>query len=164
MIDLNRLRHFVVVAEAGSYAEAAAQLHLSQPALSRSIQALERQYGAAFFDRGRSGATLTPFGRQFLARAQDLLSLFGEYPDVRLTAILGTPDELARHLLDGDIEFFISRRDHTTVYERVHADSIGEARACFLVREGHPLLGSETVPVAALAPYHGSRRRRGTPR
>jgi DNA-binding transcriptional LysR family regulator len=192
MIDLNRLRHFVVVAEAGSYAEAAAELHLSQPALSRSIQALERQYGVLFFDRGRSGATLTPFGRQFLARAQDLLSnaeslehaieaasagisgtvtlgispnaaaallprlllsLFGEYPDIRLTAVLGTPDELARHLLDGDIEFFISRRDPTTVYERVHTESIGEARACFLVREGHPLLGSETVTVTALAPY-----------
>ena len=192
MIDLSRLRHFVVVAEAGSYVQAAEELHLSQPALSRSIQALERQYGAAFFDRGRAGVTLTPFGRQFLVRAQDLLSnaeslehaikaasagisgtvslgvspnaanvllpsllpaLFSDYPDIRLTAVLGTPGTLARRLLDGEIEFFISRHDPGTVYERIRSEPIGEARPCFLVREGHPLLGTDPVPATALAPY-----------
>jgi DNA-binding transcriptional LysR family regulator len=192
MIDLSRLRHFVVVAEAGSYVQAAEELRLSQPALSRSIQALERQYGATFFDRGRTGVTLTPFGRQFLVRAQDLLSnaeslehaieaasagisgtvslgvspnaanvllpslllsLFSDYPDIRLTAVLGTPGTLARRLLDGEIEFFISRHDPDLAYERIQSEPIGEARACFLVREGHPLLGMDPLPVTALAPY-----------
>lgn len=73
MPDLNRLRHAVAIAKEGSYSAAATAIPLSQPALTRSIQALEREYGITLFDRGKTGTRLTPEGAQFVAQAERLL-------------------------------------------------------------------------------------------
>ncbi|MFV2178576.1 LysR family transcriptional regulator [Actinomadura sp. LOL_016] len=73
LISLNKLHHFVVLARAESYVHAAERLHLSQPALSRSIQALERECGVTLFDRSRAGVSLTAVGHQLLTRAEDLI-------------------------------------------------------------------------------------------
>jgi DNA-binding transcriptional LysR family regulator len=72
--DLRLLRHARALAELGSFARAAQTQHLSQPALSRSIQALEQRVGAKLFERTRHGATLTDVGRLFMEQAWDLLS------------------------------------------------------------------------------------------
>ena len=72
--DLRLLRHARALAEEGSFARAARALHLTQPALSRSIQVLERRVGVALFERNRTGVELTEAGRSFLAQAVDLLS------------------------------------------------------------------------------------------
>jgi DNA-binding transcriptional LysR family regulator len=75
--DLRKLRHAVVLAEVGSYARASAQLHLSQSALSRSIQALEQELGLMLFDRSRraaGGVRPTRAGAEILARATALLT------------------------------------------------------------------------------------------
>lgn len=71
--ELRRLRHAVVLGEAGSYRRAAEQLHLTQSALSRSVQALEDELGIRLFDRGRAGVHPTIAGRAFLERAVALL-------------------------------------------------------------------------------------------
>jgi DNA-binding transcriptional LysR family regulator len=73
VLDLYKLQYFVVVAKTGSFRQAAEQLHLSQPALSRSIQALERRYGVMLLDRSRTGVYLTAVGQQLLARAEELI-------------------------------------------------------------------------------------------
>lgn len=52
---------------------AARRVHLSQPALSRQIQAIEEELGVALFDRVRQRLHLTPAGRYFLGRARQLL-------------------------------------------------------------------------------------------
>lgn len=75
MIDLYKLSHFVAVARAGSYVIAAEELHLSQPALSRSIQALEGQLGMKLLDRSRAGVHATAVGMHFLGQADDLLNM-----------------------------------------------------------------------------------------
>ena len=72
-LDLRQLRHFVEVARCGNYAQAAVSLGLSQPTLTRSVQALERQLGARLLDRGRQGAEPTPVGQELLHRARALL-------------------------------------------------------------------------------------------
>ena len=54
-MDTRHIRHFMALVECGSFARASEVVHLSQPALSRSIQELERQLGARLFDRGRFG-------------------------------------------------------------------------------------------------------------
>lgn len=72
-LDLRQLRHFVEVAKCRNYAQAAHSLGLSQPTLSRSVQALERQLGTRLLDRGRRGAELTAVGRLLLERARGLL-------------------------------------------------------------------------------------------
>jgi DNA-binding transcriptional LysR family regulator len=72
-LDLRQLRHFVEVVRHRNYAQAAQSLGLSQPTLSRSVQALERQLGTRLLDRGRRGAELTPVGRLLFERARELL-------------------------------------------------------------------------------------------
>lgn len=73
-VTLVQLRHFVAVADLGSYAQASASLFLTQPALTRSIQALEQELGSALFDRLGRGIALTPFGQEVLERARRLIS------------------------------------------------------------------------------------------
>ncbi|WP_236791906.1 LysR family transcriptional regulator [Amycolatopsis sp. GM8] len=73
MIDLSKLRHAVAVAAAGSYSAAAHAIPISQSALTRSIQSLERQYGLILFERDKSGARLTPDGIRFISQAERLL-------------------------------------------------------------------------------------------
>ncbi len=72
-MDLKKLRHLVAVARAGSFSAAAEQLHLSQPALSRSISIVEKQLGMRIFDRGVQGVALTSSGRMAVAEAEQLL-------------------------------------------------------------------------------------------
>ncbi len=72
-MDMRKLRHAVALADTGSFGRAAEQVHLSQPALSRSIQALESELGVRLFDRDASGATPTVLGRQLLEQARPLL-------------------------------------------------------------------------------------------
>ena len=74
MNDLRQLRHFVALAEHGHFARAAEAVNLSQPALSRSIQALESQLGCSLLDRHSRGFSLTAHGRLVLEHAQRLLA------------------------------------------------------------------------------------------
>lgn len=76
MIELHKLEHFVELARSGSYTRTAEQLRMSQSALSRSIQSLERDIGGALFERarGRAAVVLTDTGTLLLPRAVDLLS------------------------------------------------------------------------------------------
>jgi len=59
-LDLRRLRYFVTVAEELSFIRAAQLLHMTQPALSRQISALERDLGTQLFERDRRGTALSP--------------------------------------------------------------------------------------------------------
>lgn len=73
MNDLRQLRHFVALAEHGHFARAAEAVNLSQPALSRSIQALEAGLGCSLLDRGPRQISLTAHGRLVLEHARRLL-------------------------------------------------------------------------------------------
>lgn len=85
MHSLIRLRHIVAVARSGSFSIAAEEVGISQPALSRSIQAFEEDYGLRLFDRGKGGVTLTPAGKLAVEHARRLLALAGEFDrDMRL--------------------------------------------------------------------------------
>jgi DNA-binding transcriptional LysR family regulator len=72
--DLRLLRHARALADEGSFARAARTLHLTQPALSRSIQELERRTGIRLFDRNKGQVEPTDLGRVFLTQARELLT------------------------------------------------------------------------------------------
>jgi DNA-binding transcriptional LysR family regulator len=73
-LDLRRLRYFVTVAGELSFIRAAKLLHMTQPALSRQISALEHDLDAQLFERDRRGTVLTPAGQQLLEDAVPLLA------------------------------------------------------------------------------------------
>jgi len=70
---IKQLRAFVVVARSRSLAQASAQLHTSQPALSVAIRNLEEATGGPLFSRDGRQLVLTSEGREFLLRAEQLL-------------------------------------------------------------------------------------------
>lgn len=72
-MTLVQLRHLISLAETGSFSRSAAALFLTQPALSRSIRALEDEMGQVLFDRIGRRNELTPFGREVLARARQIV-------------------------------------------------------------------------------------------
>ena len=72
-MDLKRWKHVVAVADRRSFVRAAEQVHLSQPALTRSIQAAEAELGLVLFDRGTQEVTVTPAGEFVIARARQLV-------------------------------------------------------------------------------------------
>jgi DNA-binding transcriptional LysR family regulator len=72
-MDLKRWSHIVAVAERRSFARAAELVHLSQPALSRSIQAAEAELGLRLFDRGAQNVVPTRAGEFVVERARRLV-------------------------------------------------------------------------------------------
>jgi DNA-binding transcriptional LysR family regulator len=73
-MDLRRLKAFAAVAEHGTVLRAAQVLHITQPALSRQIGALERELGFQLFERIGRRLLLTPRGEQFLHDSRSLLA------------------------------------------------------------------------------------------
>lgn len=72
-MTLVQLRHLIALAGSGSFSRSAESLFLTQPALSRSIRALEDEMGQALFDRIGRRSELTPFGREVLERARHIV-------------------------------------------------------------------------------------------
>ncbi|MFG3265125.1 LysR family transcriptional regulator [Streptomyces bobili] len=72
-MDLDTARTFVAAADAGQFQEAAAELAVTQQAVSKRIAALERELGVRLFTRTARGAELTIDGQAFLPHARELL-------------------------------------------------------------------------------------------
>jgi DNA-binding transcriptional LysR family regulator len=74
MITQRRLRHLLLLVEYGHFGRAAEALNISQPALTKSIQALEAELGVLLLDRKRGAVTLTAFGELVVLRSRVLLN------------------------------------------------------------------------------------------
>jgi len=73
-VELRHLEYFVAVAEELSFTRASRRLHVVQSGVSSAIQGLERELGAALFDRDRHRVTLTEAGRALLPEARATLA------------------------------------------------------------------------------------------
>ena len=72
-MELRQLRHFLALAEHLHFGRAAAQLCISQPALSASISRLEDDFGIRLFERDSKGVRITSGGDLMLQRAREML-------------------------------------------------------------------------------------------
>lgn len=124
-----RLRHltcFVVVAQERTLARAAARLHLSQPAVSKTLAELEDLAGRRLVERGRAGTALTPAGEQFLKYAVDVTqalksaaaALTGTAPALAPVLRVGALPTAAGGLLVQAIARLHERRPHAGVSVR----------------------------------------------
>lgn len=73
-MELYQLKGFAAVAGQGHLTRAAERLHISQPALSAQIKALEDELGVELFERLPGGMALTPAGKRLLSKAQSVIS------------------------------------------------------------------------------------------
>jgi len=80
-MNLRQLQTLITIADAGGFARAAGRLHLSQPAASRQIQALEAELGVPLFDRIGRGLQLTSEGEEIVRRGRRLLQEAGSLRD-----------------------------------------------------------------------------------
>ncbi|MFD7096265.1 LysR family transcriptional regulator [Streptomyces xanthophaeus] len=69
-MSLRQMEYFLAVLEESSFTRAAEVLHVTQPALSHQVKALERSVGGELLERLPRGVRLTPMGRAFLPHAQ----------------------------------------------------------------------------------------------
>lgn len=118
-MELQHLRAYVAIASTGHLGKAAAQLNLTQSAVSKQLKALEEQAGTALFVRERDGMKITPRGTELLQAA---------------THALAAADEFARQL---------SPRQKRPVYRLtlgtiIDSDSIKLAPLLQAMREQHP--------------------------
>jgi DNA-binding transcriptional LysR family regulator len=98
-MELYQLRSFAAIAELGHLTRAAERLHVSQPALSAQIKALEDELSLALFERGAAGMSLTAAGRELLPEA---LRVIAAAQRLRSQA-LGLQDELRARVRMGTV-------------------------------------------------------------
>lgn len=96
-IKLRQLSHLLALHEHGSFVQAAASLHLTQPALSRSIQALENEVGAPLFLREGHGIVPTDLGRVLVQHAREITRM----ADTLRHEVIGNPALLSEELVVG---------------------------------------------------------------
>lgn len=72
-MNANQLLYFATVGKYSNITKAAAELHISQPAITKSIQQLEEELGIVLLDRSKNRVTLTYEGQVLLKRSQALL-------------------------------------------------------------------------------------------
>ncbi|MDX1458406.1 MAG: LysR family transcriptional regulator [Marinobacter sp.] len=75
-MDSNSLKAFVTIVDLGSFSEAAETLHLTQPAISKRLAALENQLGSPLLDRSQRNLQLTEAGARLLPHARRILDEF----------------------------------------------------------------------------------------
>src|SRR5438067_4815223 len=144
-VEIDQVETFVAVVRGGGFTKAASLLHLSQPAVSRRLDLLERELGAPLFERIRSGVILTGAGTTFLPHAEGLLACMRDGADAvralhqvdRGTITLALVGTLASTTLTGCLQRF--RDAHPRVELRLRTALSQEVSV--LVRRGDATLG-----------------------
>ena len=94
-MDIRQLKHFATVAQTLHFGRASEQLGMTQPPLSQSIMALEREIGAPLFVRTKRSVVLTPFGAEWLTHVWIVLDAVNALPGVAKRLRDGTTGRLA---------------------------------------------------------------------
>ncbi len=161
-MNFHDLATFITVAEEASFSNAAAALHITQPAVSKRIQALEQQFGARLFDRvgkqvhlTQAGAALMPQARLMLATLADTeKQLHNLAQNVAGSLTLATSHHIGLHRLAPVLRRFVSLypqvqinisfEDSEVAYDRVRQGS-SEVAVVTLNPEGERQLDSQVI-------------------
>ncbi|GAB4154958.1 MAG: LysR family transcriptional regulator [Sphingomonadales bacterium] len=190
--ELCHIRHILALADERHFARAAHKVHLSQPAFSRSIQAIESALAMKLFERAHGAIRPTPAGEFVIARARQLdmdarslqrdIDLYRDsqlgstafgvgpypaaslmprvltrlrqtFPDIDLRVEVNNWRQLLERLQREDIEFFFSDVSALPHDPTLSVALLGQQRAAFYVRAGHPLAIRERCSLREVWPY-----------
>ena len=112
MLEDFRLKVFVAVAQSRSFTKAAAQLSISQPAVSQHISELEKTIGMKLFQRLRGETMMTDAGALFYQYATDILAKYDEVEQMFLrfpdkVVKVAASDEIYNHLVSNLLDTFL---------------------------------------------------------
>ncbi|MBS0506246.1 MAG: LysR family transcriptional regulator [Proteobacteria bacterium] len=180
-MNLRHLAHLLAVAETGSFSRAAEQSHITQSALSRSIQALEDELGARLIDRVGKRNELTPFGQEVVQRARRMVldaaelrrsaqflregamgtirlglgsgpsallktaflqHMARQHPGVEVNISSGATELQVAQLRQREFDALVVDMRRVAPAPDLVIEELGEMRAGFICRAGHPLLQS----------------------
>ncbi|MEM7674972.1 MAG: hydrogen peroxide-inducible genes activator [Myxococcota bacterium] len=150
-MDTEQLRQFLVVARRGNITRAAADLAISQPALSRSIQRLEEEFGQPLFERKTRAVELTEAGTLVRNRAEQVLGLLDDVKaqiadDARRGRLrVGAIPTVAPYFLPGFLRAF--REDFPEAELMVHEETTETLLS--RCKQGEIDLAILALPVAA---------------
>ena len=141
----HKLKVFCTVAETKSFSKTSEIIHLTQPAVSLQIQALEEMYETKLFDRSSSKVTLTPAGEVLYKYAKDILALYvsaekviGEMTGlVKGSITIGAGSTIGNYLLPSVISDF--RKAHPKI--KIHLFVANMQRVIELLNAGNISLG-----------------------
>ena len=85
-MNLEQLEYVVEIAKTQSFSAASEHLHVTQSAISQSVHRLEKELGIILFERSRQGTHPTPEGKQFIAKALDILQRIDELKSLNAEA------------------------------------------------------------------------------
>jgi DNA-binding transcriptional LysR family regulator len=164
MIDLRHIRHLLAIASHSTVQAAADAIHLTQPALTKSIVRFEEELGAKLFDRRGHRLALTEFGERMVERGEDLVRHVRELEEeVALWKGVGTGEvaigvdpEAELSLLPAVLEKFVPAHPGVRLTVRSgHTDTLlsellrGELH--FLVADDEFALEREDLEIRGLA-------------
>jgi|SRR5215813_5300428 len=162
-MNLRYLQTFVSIADNGGVARAAAKLNLSQPAVSRQINALETELGVPLFDRVGRRVQLTSEGKDLLWRSRRLLAEADSLGE-RASALRGGQTGVLRvgappHVIETVLASFLSHYRHRHPQIEVHLLEDGGARLAGRLEQGDVQLALfandvERFPGRPLYPIH----------
>jgi DNA-binding transcriptional LysR family regulator len=193
-MNLRHLEHWLALADTGSFSRAAEKLHITQSALSRSIQALEEDLGGPLVDRVGKKNELTPLGRSVMERARRivheaqelkqgaallqqgglgalrvglgsgpgamlmtpwLVYMAQHHPTVQVTVSRGSTELQLAQLRERQLDALVVDVRRVEAAPDLKMTQVVEMRACFVCRQGHPLLerAAKGLPFDALLSY-----------
>jgi LysR family transcriptional regulator, hypochlorite-specific transcription factor HypT len=163
-MNLIWLDDFLALASTGNFSRAAEERHMTQPAFSRRIRALEEWLGVVLFDRTTHPATLTEAGQWFRSVAEETLAHVARLPDqaravvdasaatlriasthaLSFTFLPGWLRSLESHLVVGPIQLM------SDVMQQCEALML-QGRAQFLLCHAHPQVPNRLDPASYLS-------------
>ncbi len=157
-MEFGSLHAFLAVADKGSVSDAAQQLFLTQPAVSKRLRSLEKELGILLFDRiGRkmllthAGKELLPKAREILLQAQDIKNLASNLQtEVSGSLLLGTSHHIGLHRLPPVLKEF--RRNFSGVDLDIRF--MDSEAACAAVSRGELEMAVVTLPTDTLPLLH----------
>jgi DNA-binding transcriptional LysR family regulator len=192
MISLKQLRHLTVIAEQTNMHKAAEILHITQPALTRSLNTLEGLLNVRLFDRHSGGMRATPFCTEIVDKCQQILldvediqraarllhdveegelnvgvgrgvgelvlrnsipEFVLRHPNIRITVVEGTHDDLTRGLEKRDFDFLVIGLGSYQGASGLRKEFITNVPLSVIARTGHPLQAGKNLSLSQLTQY-----------
>ncbi len=146
-MKLKQLEYLVKIVECGSITQAAQQLYISQPSLTKAVSSLESEYGIQLLIRKPRGVELTPQGRDFVHHARGILasvkSLETDFTESAVPrARLFVASQQLEFIYDKFLETYANNKDRNLCFNLTESDRNevvrhvldGKADVCFAIR------------------------------